>query len=156
MNSDQLSIQNEDFSIAEEYRQLRAQAGDAGAVVTFTGLVREMYQAEDQGSKIDSLFLEHYRGMTEKCLLEIIQQAETQWPLLAVRVIHRIGELKPGEQIVMVATASAHRHAAFDAAQYIMDFLKSKAPFWKRQSSGEDSHWVESRESDAEAIERWQ
>jgi len=156
MNSDQLSIQNEDFSIAEEYRQLRAQAGDAGAVVTFTGLVREMYQAEDQGSKIDSLFLEHYPGMTEKCLLEIIQQAETQWPLLAVRVIHRIGELKPGEQIVMVATASAHRHAAFDAAQYIMDFLKSKAPFWKRQSSGEDSHWVESRESDAEAIERWQ
>ena len=156
MNSDQLSTQNEDFSIAEEYRQLRAQAGDAGAVVTFTGLVREMYQAEDQGSKIDSLFLEHYPGMTEKCLLEIIQQAETQWPLLAVRVIHRIGELKPGEQIVMVATASAHRHAAFDAAQYIMDFLKSKAPFWKRQSSGEDSHWVESRESDAEAIERWQ
>lgn len=152
----QVCVQTEDFDLAEEYQALRKQAGDVGAIVSFTGLVREFYKASDELGRVDTLFLEHYPGMTEKCLQEILEQAQQQWPLLAAKVIHRVGELKPRDQIVMVATASAHRQAAFDAAQFMMDYLKSKAPFWKRQSTGEESHWVESRESDEEALKRWQ
>ncbi len=153
---EQIRIQTADFDLASEYATLREQSGDVGAIVTFTGLVREIYDSEASPTKIDTLFLEHYPGMTEKCLQEIVEQAQQQWPLLAVRVVHRVGELMPGEQIVLVGTASAHRQAAFDAAQFIMDYLKSNAPFWKRQRVGEDSHWVESRASDEDAIKRWQ
>lgn len=154
-----ISIQNQDFSIADEYAALRHRAGDAGAIVTFTGLVREVYDVPAEGSEsaaVSSLFLEHYPGMTEKCLQEIQQQAEAKWPLLATRIIHRVGELHGKDQIVLVATASAHRFAAFEAAEFIMDYLKSKAPFWKQQKTATSSVWVESRDSDKAAIERWQ
>lgn len=149
-----ISVQMEDFSLEEEYQMLRTAAGDAGAIVTFTGIVREFY---DGGKvKMDTLYLEHYPGMTETSLENIVAEAQRKWPLLGVRVIHRVGELRPQDQIVLVATASSHRQAAFDAAQFIMDFLKSRAPFWKKQSSGKDSHWVDARTSDAESLLRWQ
>lgn len=159
MTNADISVQTEPFDLAVEYDALRERAGDAGAIVTFTGLVREIYGQSDAGatqqSPVQCLFLEHYPGMTEKCLQDILAQAQQQWPLLAARIIHRVGELLPGDQIVLVATASAHRHAAFESAQFMMDYLKSKAPFWKKQSSAEGTVWVESRQSDAEAIERW-
>ncbi len=153
-----ISIQNEDFDIAQEYAALRLRAGDAGAIVVFTGLVRELYDLAGHGQQpdnVDSLFLEHYPGMTEKCLQDINAQAEKRWPLLATRIIHRVGELKSKDQIVFVATASAHRHAAFESAQFIMDYLKSNAPFWKKQKTSNSSAWVESREIDQVALDRW-
>lgn len=148
-----ISIQTEDFDLGHEYHQLRLKAGDSGAVVTFTGLVREW---DKQADNIASLTLEHYPGMTEKSLQKIIDEANARWDLLATRVIHRVGELQPGEQIVLVATASAHRQAAFSAAEFIMDYLKSRAPFWKKQQTDSGSHWVEQRLSDSDALNRWQ
>lgn len=154
-----ISVQTEDFSLEQEYQKLRTEAGDVGAIVTFTGIVRELYDGsgdKSRAAKTDRLYLEHYPGMTETSLANIVEAAQKKWPLLAVRVIHRVGELKPQEQIVFVGTASGHRQDAFDAAQFIMDFLKSRAPFWKKQSAGKDSHWVDARVSDAEALARWQ
>ena len=154
-----ISIQTEDFSLEQEYQKLRTEAGDVGAIVTFTGIVRELYGGSGDkrvAAKTDRLYLEHYPGMTETSLANIVGAAQKKWPLLAVRVIHRVGELKPQEQIVFVGTASGHRQDAFDAAQFIMDFLKSRAPFWKKQSAGKDSHWVDARVSDADALARWQ
>lgn len=154
-----ISIQTEDFDLAEEYAALRKQAGDAGAIVTFTGLVREIYDAnagDRDAEQIQSLTLEHYPGMTEKSLQEIVASAEQRWDLLATRIIHRVGRLQAGEQIVLVGTASAHRQHAFSAAEYLMDYLKSRAPFWKKQQTGKGSHWVEARESDSDALKRWQ
>lgn len=160
-----ISIQTEDFSLDEEYRKLRELAGDAGAIVTFTGLVREIYDSskEQQGKqkldredKINFLYLEHYPGMTEKSLQQISDQATEKWPLLACRIIHRVGKLTAREQIVFVGTASAHRQDAFDSAQFMMDYLKSNAPFWKKQSSESGSAWIESRQSDTDALNRWQ
>ena len=152
-----ISVQNEDFDPGEEYSKLREDAVDAGGIVSFTGLVREFYDSNSsEDEKVQSLFLEHYPGMTEKCLEQICDDARHRWPLLSVRVIHRVGELAPGDQIVFVGTASAHRQAAFDAARFIMDYLKSKAPFWKKQKSGDSSEWVASRDSDETALEEWQ
>ena len=151
-----ISIQTHDFSLAEEYSALRKRAGDAGAIVTFTGLVRELYGDESKGGAVQSLTLEHYPGMTEKCLRDIQSKAEGRWPLLATTIIHRVGELHSHDQIVLVASASAHRHAAFESAQFIMDYLKSEAPFWKKQKSENESAWIESRETDRAALERWQ
>lgn len=152
-----ISVQAKDFSVAEVYDSLRQEAADPGAIVTFTGLVREIYeQGDDSTNPVTSLFLEHYPGMTEKCLEDIAEQARERWPLQALRIIHRVGELKPSDQIVLVATASAHRHAAFEAAQYMMDYLKSNAPFWKKQQREQGGEWVESRSSDSDAIARWQ
>lgn len=154
-----ISVQSEDFNVEAEYAALRHRASDAGAIVVFTGLVRELYGTErndSEGSdKTQRLFLEHYPGMTEKQLESIAQQASKRWPLLGVRIIHRIGELYPGEQIVLVATASRHRQAAFESADFIMDFLKSRAPFWKKQTSMSESRWIESRKSDIDALKRW-
>lgn len=149
-----ITIQTQDFDISREYSHLRTAAGDAGAIVTFTGLVRELYST-DSTARTQSLLLEHYPGMTEKCLGDIVQQAESRWTLLATRIIHRVGELQAGDQIVFVGTASAHRQHAFAAAEFIMDYLKSEAPFWKKQATTTDSHWVDAREVDAEAIARW-
>jgi len=151
-----ISIQTEDFDLGREYEELRVIAGDPGAIVTFSGLVREVYLtgAEDADA-IVSLTLEHYPGMTEKRLQEIAVEANARWRLLATRIIHRVGRLTPREQIVFVGTASAHRQDAFAAAEFIMDFLKSEAPFWKKQETGAGSHWVEARETDAEALVRW-
>ncbi|HCO09912.1 MAG: molybdopterin synthase catalytic subunit MoaE [OM182 bacterium] len=148
-------VQAEDFSLQREYDEVLAEAGDAGAVVTFTGLVREFHQTEDSAS-VASLTLEHYPGMTEKALADIEQQARQRWPLLATRIVHRVGAMTAQEQIVLVAAASAHRHAAFEAAQFMMDYLKSRAPFWKKQATSEGENWIESRDSDEAAIARWQ
>ena len=151
-----ISIQNEDFSLADEYAAIRTRAGDAGAIVTFTGLVREIYGDDNTAAAVQSLTLEHYPGMTEKCLKDIQLKAEDRWPLLATRIIHRVGELYSNDQIVLVATVSAHRHAAFESAEFIMDYLKSEAPFWKKQKSKNESSWIESRDTDKEALDRWQ
>lgn len=151
-----IKVQQQDFDLALEYEALRHDAGDPGAIVTFTGLVRELYDSNSSVEEsVSSLFLEHYPGMTERSLQDIVAQANERWPLLATRLIHRVGELKPGDQIVLVGTASAHRHAAFESAQFIMDYLKSHAPFWKKQKSTESTRWVESRDSDQNAVDRW-
>ena len=150
-----ISIQNQDFSLGDEYAAIRARAGDAGAIVTFTGLVREIYSEDSAAGAVQSLTLEHYPGMTEKCLKDIQEKAEGRWPLLATTIIHRVGELQSHDQIVLVASASAHRHAAFESAEFIMDYLKSEAPFWKKQKSVNESRWVESRDTDNAALDRW-
>lgn len=154
-----ISVQTEDFDMAAEYQWLRQQAGDPGAVVTFTGLVRELYDGssrqETAEDPVQSLTLEHYPGMTEKSLQAIVEEANARWQLLATRIIHRVGTLTPGEQIVFVGTASSHRQNAFDAAQFMMDYLKSEAPFWKKQASATGSRWIDSRDSDEEAKQRW-
>ncbi len=149
-----ITVQESDFDLSVEYAGVRKIAGDSGAIVTFTGLVREFY-TEDSADAIRTLTLEHYPGMTEKSLAEIARQADEKWPLLAIRIVHRVGELKPGDQIVLVATASAHRYAAFKAAQFMMDYLKSKAPFWKKQKTDKSTDWVQARQTDADAIKRW-
>ncbi|MFK7863988.1 MAG: molybdopterin synthase catalytic subunit MoaE [Pseudohongiellaceae bacterium] len=151
-----ISVQTEDFDLAKEYESLREVAGDPGAIVTFSGLVREFYDKNDQSNDtVKTLYLEHYPGMTERSLAKIVSDAKARWPIQACKVIHRVGELGPKEQIVFVGTASAHRHAAFESAMFIMDFLKSRAPFWKKQRSEAGSEWIASRKSDAKALQRW-
>lgn len=147
-----IDVQTQDFDLAGEYSALRERAENPGAVVVFSGLVREIHDTNGE----QSLTLEHYPGMTEKALEQIARQATERWPLSVCRIIHRVGTLLPGDQIVLVATASTHRDAAFDGARFIMDYLKTSAPFWKKQLSGDKSHWVQSRLSDYEAAERWE
>ena len=146
-----LSIQTEDFDLAAEYQSLRQLSSTLGAVVTFTGLVRDF---EGQGS-IDSLSLQHYPGMTEKLLQAIVDQANSRWNLLGTSVIHRVGKLLPCDQIVFVGVASQHRADAFEAAQFMMDYLKTQATFWKKVDQGGQQHWVESKDSDQAASQRW-
>lgn len=152
-----LSVQNSDFDAAELYRQLRTEATNAGAIVTFSGLVREFYESASPGKEpaVQALVLEHYPGMTEKALLEIVQQARSRWDVLAWRVIHRVGELHAGDQIVYVGIASTHRGDAFAAAEFIMDYLKTRAPFWKKQRTAAETQWIESRSVDEQARARW-
>jgi molybdopterin synthase catalytic subunit len=147
-----ISIQKEDFDVAAEVDRLRRNNPESGAVVTFSGLVRDM----EQDRRVQSLVLEHYPGMTESSLEQIIHQAEGRWPLLDVTVIHRVGELKAGEQIVFVAVASLHRQDAFSACEFIMDYLKTRAPFWKKCRDENSASWVEARQSDTEASRRWE
>ena len=153
-----LSVQSSDFDVADLYRQLRSEADNAGAIVTFVGLVREFYESALAGSEpaVQSLVLEHYPGMTEKALAEIVEQARSRWDVLAWRVIHRVGELHAGDQIVYVGIASTHRGDAFAAAEFIMDYLKTRAPFWKKQRTEADSRWIESRSADEQARARWE
>ncbi|WP_428945627.1 molybdopterin synthase catalytic subunit MoaE [Pantoea sp. FN060301] len=139
------------FDMAEEYRWLAA-CDEDGAVVTFTGKVRN----HNLGENVSALTLEHYPGMTEKALEEIVAEARTRWPMQRVTVIHRIGELFPGDEIVMVGVSGAHRGSAFAAAEFIMDYLKTRAPFWKREATPEGEHWVEARDSDRDAATRWE
>ncbi len=139
-----IRVQTEDFDQGEEYRQL-ASGTEAGAVVTFIGRVRDF--AGENGS----MWLEHYAGMTEKVLADLVEQARQRWPILDVTIIHRIGQLSPGDQIVFVGVSSAHRHAAFAACEFLMDFLKTQAPFWKR----EGDHWVEAKDTDHAAADAW-
>ncbi|USD66118.1 molybdopterin synthase catalytic subunit MoaE [Vibrio sp. SCSIO 43136] len=146
-----VSVQFEDFSVAEEYEFL-SQGSSAGAVVTFVGKVRDM----NLGDNVIGLSLEHYPGMTEKSLLEIVEKAKQRWPIDKVRVIHRVGDLDIGDQIVFVGVSSAHRLAAFEACEFMMDYLKTKAPFWKKERTTESVRWVESRDSDAQAAQRWE
>lgn len=146
-----VSVQREDFDIAAEMARLTAADRDIGAVVSFTGLVREM-TAE---GPIAAMELEHYPGMTERALEAIVAEARGRWPLQGVRVIHRYGPLAPGDRIVLVLTASRHRQAAFEAAEFLMDYLKTRAPFWKKQTRGAESRWVDARETDDSAAGRW-
>ena len=139
----------DDFDAGAEQQRLHAPG--VGAVTSFTGLVRDFGDSAD----VVALDLEHYPGMTEKALAKIVVEAEQRWPLLKLDVLHRIGALEPGEPIVFVGAASAHRQAAFDACAFIMDYLKTKAPFWKREATPEGDRWVESRDSDKQAAGRW-
>jgi molybdopterin synthase catalytic subunit len=153
-----ITVQQQDFDLAAEYELIRQQSVNPGAIAMFSGLVREIANTsgDDTGGAGDqSLTLEYYPGMTQTALRHIAEQAAQRWPLQACRVIHRVGTLKPADQIVLVACASAHRNAAFLAAQFIMDYLKTSAPFWKKQVAGNYSEWVESRESDYQARDRW-
>lgn len=145
-------VQHEGFDIKAETDALRAGRTDIGALVTFTGTVRGTTKA----GPITSMTLEHYPGMTEAELERIEQQAHERWPLQASTIIHRHGDLAPGDDIVLVITASAHRHAAFEAAAFLMDYLKSRAPFWKKET-GEDGAggWVDARDTDEDALKRW-
>lgn len=146
-------IQTEDFDVSEELRKMSAGRTDIGACVTFTGLVRGVAG----GQALSQMSLEHYPGMTESELTRIEAEASNRWPLMATMIVHRVGDLKPGDQIVLVITASPHRHAAFEAAEFIMDFLKSDAPFWKRETTAAgETNWVSCRYSDTQAKSRWQ
>lgn len=143
-------VQREDFDLGAELAELRAGRVDIGALVSFTGLVRDM------AGDLASMELEHYPGMTEAALAAIEADARARWPLIDCLIVHRFGMLAPGDQIMMVATASRHRAAAFDAAAFLMDFLKSRAPFWKKETGAAGgARWVDARESDAEALARW-
>ena len=143
-------VQSEDFDLGQELGQLRAGRTDIGALVSFSGLVRDT----EDGSLSD-MTLEHYPGMTERALEEILATATERWSLQAGLIIHRYGRLVPGEQIMMVAAASKHRRNAFDAASFMMDFLKSRAPFWKKEHTEEGSAWVAAKSEDDDARERW-
>ncbi|NCF48296.1 MAG: molybdenum cofactor biosynthesis protein MoaE [Bacteroidetes bacterium] len=142
-------VQNEDFDVGAESRAL--QADNVGAIALFVGTVRGM--SSDQG--VTAMTLEHYPGMTEQELDRIEAEAMSRWPLENVTIIHRVGRLVAGDQIVLVAAASAHRQAAFDAAQFIMDFLKTDAPFWKAEERGDVTSWVDARQSDTSALDKW-
>lgn len=151
-----IRVQQEDFDVGQELAALTAGNHAIGGVAVFVGLVRDHVGtkgADDQA--ISAMTLEHYPAMTEKMLGEIEAEAKTRWPLEACLVIHRYGRLEPGEQIVMVATASAHRQAAFEACEFLMDWLKTKAPFWKLEETGQGTRWVEARDSDDAAAARW-
>ena len=145
-----IRVQKEDFDIGDELARLRGARTDIGAMVAFTGLVREMTQA----GAIREMMLEHYPGMTERQLEKIEAEARAKWPLQDVLIIHRYGTLSPGDQIVLVITASAHREAAFEACAFLMDYLKSKAPFWKREK-GDETRWVTSADKDMAALHKW-
>lgn len=144
-------IQAEDFDAAAEIAQLTAGRGDVGAVVTFTGLCR------DEAGALSALELEHYPGMAQAEISRIAQEAVERWALQGLTAIHRYGKIKPGENIVLVVATSSHRHAAFEAAGFLMDFLKSRAPFWKKEhhADGTIGGWVDAKEADEEAAARW-
>jgi molybdopterin synthase catalytic subunit len=146
-----IRVQREDFDIGAEITALKSGRTDAGAIAAFIGTVRDCAEK----SPVGAMTLEHYPGMTEKELARIEAEARQRWPLLDVLVIHRIGRLLPGDNIVLAVTVSAHRQAAFGAAQFLMDYLKTEAPIWKTEQSSEGSEWVAARESDAEHAARW-
>ncbi len=146
-----IRVQQEDFDVGAEIGALTAGNTNIGGLAVFVGLVRDM--AGEQA--IEAMTLEHYAGMTEKEIERIEAEANQRWPLEASLVIHRVGRLEPGDQIVLVATASAHRQAAFDACQFLIDWLKTKAPFWKQEETASGPRWVESRAGDDAAAGRW-
>ena len=148
--STSISVQQEDFDPGVEYQQL-ANSQSVGAITTFTGTVRNL----NLGDQVGGLFLEHYPGMTEKALQALVDEAQQRWTLQAVRLIHRIGQLHPGDQIVFVGVTSAHRKEAFAACEFIMDYVKTRAPFWKKETTPDGDRWVDARDSDQEAAERW-
>ncbi|MFO1141957.1 MAG: molybdenum cofactor biosynthesis protein MoaE [Amaricoccus sp.] len=142
-------VQREDFDPGAEVAGLARGRTDVGAVVSFTGLVR------DRGDGLTALELEHYPGMTERALAAIEADACSRWPIDACLVIHRFGRFSPGDRIVLVATAAAHRQPAFAAAEFVMDYLKSRAPFWKKETRAGRETWVEARYEDEDALDRW-
>ncbi|MDR0770203.1 MAG: molybdenum cofactor biosynthesis protein MoaE [Burkholderiales bacterium] len=163
-----ISVQREDFDVAAEVAALRERDSRVGAVAVFIGTVREMNdggsgraseltsESESGSASVQAMTLEHYPGMTEKALEAIVAEAAQRFDIFGATVIHRIGELKPMDQIVLVAVKSAHRGDAFDACRFIMDYLKTQAPFWKKETTKEGAYWVDARESDDAAAARWQ
>ncbi|HVP84313.1 MAG TPA: molybdopterin synthase catalytic subunit MoaE [Rhizomicrobium sp.] len=143
-----IRIQNEDFDVNDELEALASESNNVGALASFVGLVR----GDD---KLTSLTLEHYPGMTEREIKSHVEDANKRWPILGVTIIHRVGRLKPGDRIVLVAVAASHRGAAFEACEFLMDYLKTRAPFWKREDRGGQSAWIEARASDEKAADRW-
>ncbi len=146
-----IRVQRQDFDIGAEIAALTRGRTDVGAVVTFAGLVR----ADADGDPLRSMTLEHFPGMTERELKRVEDEARVRWPLQDVAIIHRVGELLPGDRIVLVVTVAKHRAAAFEAASFLMDYLKTRAPFWKRELRTSGETWVEPRDSDDSAAARW-
>ena len=144
-------IQEDDFDVGAELAALQGDRTDVGAVASFVGCVRGHTREDD----VSALTLEHYPGMAESEIARHVEEAQSRWPLLGLTVIHRYGRIPPGENIVLVVTASSHREAAFAAAEFLMDYLKTRAPFWKQEERGGTSRWVEAKPSDAAAAERW-
>lgn len=147
-----IRVQSEDFDLTHEQSLMRARSRRIGAIASFVGVVRDL----NDGEGISAMTLEHYPGMTEKALANIVTQAETRWEVMDATVIHRVGTLMPTDQIVLVMVASAHRGHAFAACEFIMDYLKTDAPFWKKETTPAGTRWVEARASDSEAASRWQ
>jgi molybdopterin synthase catalytic subunit len=146
-----VKVQTEDFDLTTEIAQLRANTPKVGAIVNFVGVVRDL----NEGEQIAEMTLEHYPGMTEKALEDIIAEARSRWDLFDALVIHRVGPLKPLDQIVLVAVTSAHRGEAFAACEFIIDYLKTQAPFWKKEQTPQGSRWVDARVTDDEAMKKW-
>mgnify|MGYP000393778303 FL=1 len=151
MATPRVSIQTADFDLGAEVAALRAADAGVGAVASFVGTVRD----RNDGQGVSAMELEHYPGMTEKAIEAMIDQAFERFDIRAARVIHRVGPLKPLDQIVLVVVSSAHRGAAFQACEFLMDYLKTQAPFWKKESTPEGSRWVDARVSDDAALARW-
>jgi molybdopterin synthase catalytic subunit len=147
----EVRVQAGDFDLGHELARLRAGDARVGAVVSFVGLVRDM----NDGAQVAGMELEHYPGMTERALEDIVEQARARWPVYGALVIHRVGPLRPCDQIVLVAVAGAHRGEAFDACEFIIDYLKTDAPFWKKEDTPEGSRWVDARISDDSARAKW-
>ena len=145
-------LQREEFDAAAEAAALTRGRTDIGAVATFTGICR----ADNEGQRIEAMTLEHYPDMAEQEIARHVADAQARWPLLGVTVMHRYGRLTPGENVVLVVTASSHREAAFAAAEFLMDYLKTRAPFWKKEERAGGADWVEARQTDDAAAERWQ
>ena len=145
-------VQQADFDVGAELTALRAGDARVGALASFVGLVRDV----SHGTGVSEMTLEHYPGMTEKALADIVAEAQKRWDIYGTLVIHRVGRLKPCDQIVLVAVTSAHRGEAFAACEFIMDYLKTRAPFWKREVTAEGARWVDARETDESAAARWQ
>lgn len=144
-------VQTEDFDVSSEIAQLREGNPKVGAVASFVGIVRDLNDGDD----VATLTLEHYPGMTEKSLEDIVSQAKQRWDIYDALVVHRVGTLKPLEQIVLVVVTSAHRGESFKACEFLMDYLKTRAPFWKKEVTPEGSRWVDARSSDDAAADRW-
>jgi molybdopterin synthase catalytic subunit len=145
-------VQQADFDVGAELARLRANRRDIGAIAAFVGLVRDM----SEGSEVREMVLEHYPAMTQKALEEIVAEARRRWDIADALVIHRVGRLLPADQIVLVAVSGAHRGDAFAACEFIMDYLKTRAPFWKKEQTPAGARWVEARETDEAAAARWQ
>jgi molybdopterin synthase catalytic subunit len=146
-----IRVQTEDFDLSTEVAQLRAGDARTGAIVSFVGVVRDF----NDGSGVAEMELEHYPGMTEKALEDIVSQAKSRWDIFNALVIHRVGPLKPLDQIVLVAVTSAHRGEAFDACEFIIDYLKTQAPFWKKEQTPTGARWVDARTTDDAALAKW-
>jgi molybdopterin synthase catalytic subunit len=146
-----VTVQTDDFDLGAEIAAMRRGDARVGAVVSFVGTVRDM----NEGASVAELELEHYPGMTEQAIASIVDQARARWPLYGARVIHRVGPLKPMEQIVLVACSAAHRGEAFAACEFIIDYLKTEAPFWKKEQTPQGARWVDARASDDIALEKW-
>lgn len=145
-------VQTDDFDVGAEIEAMRLRHPNIGAMVSFVGQVRDL----NDGDSVSTMRLEHYPGMTEKSLANIIDQAQAKWAIVDALIIHRVGELKPLDQIVLVLVASAHRKEAFSACEFMMDYLKTEAPFWKKEKTSSGERWVEAKNSDDDARQRWQ